>query len=377
MKRRLDAVIDAAIAERRIVGAMIIVARDGVAVYRRAAGFADREAQRPVREDTLFRYASLTKPIVSAAALALIDAGKLGLDDPVTRWLPAFQPRLADGRTPTITVRQLLTHTAGLTYNFFEPEAGPYHRLQVSNGFDDARISLDENLARIAQVPLAYEPGTQWSYSLATDVLGGVVAKAGGGTLEEVVRREVTGPLGMEAAFRIGDRARVATPHADGATGAVPMADPHALPREPSPMIFSPSRSFDERAYASGGAGLMGTADDYLKFLEALRAGGAPILKQETAAAMIANQIGALEVPRVPGGKWGWSFGFAVLKSPDPGATPQSPGTFRWGGVYGNHFFVDPAQKLTVIVLTNTAIAGMAGAFPDALQEAVYGRRTQ
>lgn len=377
MKRRLDGVLDTAISEERIVGSMVLVARDGAIVYRRAAGFADREARRPVRDDTLFRYASMTKPIVSAAALALVDAGKLGLDDPVARWLPAFKPRLDDGRTPTITVRHLLTHTAGLTYNFFEPEDGPYHRAQVSNGFDDARISLDENLTRISQVPLAYEPGTRWGYSVATDVLGGVVAKAGGGTLEEVVRRRVTQPLGMEAAFSFEERARVATPYADGTPRPVPMADPQAVPFDGSPMIFSPSRSFDPRAFTSGGAGMMGTADDYLKFLEAIRTGGAPILKSSTAAMMTSNQVGALDVPILPGGNWGWSFGFAVLESPDPQATPQSAGTYRWGGVYGNHFFVDPAQKLTVIVLTNTALAGMAGAFPDALLEAVYGRRTQ
>jgi CubicO group peptidase (beta-lactamase class C family) len=377
MKRRLDAVIDAAISEQRIVGTMVIVARDGGVVYRRAAGFADREAQRPVRDDTLFRYASMTKPIVSTAALALIEAGKLGLDDPVAQWLPAFQPRLADGRTPAITVRQLLTHTAGLTYNFFEPEDGPYHRAKVSNGFDDVRISLDENLARISQAPLAYEPGTRWGYSVATDVLGGVVAKAGGGTLQEVVRRLVTGPLGMEATFPVEASARLATPYADGTPSAVRMSDPQAVPFVGSPIIFSPSRSFDERAFASGGAGMAGTADDYLKFLEAIRNGGAPIVKGTTAAAMTTNQVGDLDVPIVPGGKWGWSFAFAVLESPDPQATAQSAGTYRWGGVYGNNFFVDPAQKLTVVVLTNTALAGMSGAFPDAMQEAVYGGRTQ
>jgi CubicO group peptidase (beta-lactamase class C family) len=122
---------------------------------------------------------------------------------------------------------------------------------------------------------------------------------------------------------------------------------------------------------------MLGTADDYLKFLEAIRTGGAPILKPESAAAMTSNQVGALDVPIMPGGKWGWSFAFTVLLSPDPQATPQSAGTYRWGGVYGNHFFVDPAQKLTVIVLTNTALAGMGGAFPDALQEAIYGGHTQ
>src|SRR5690242_9833095 len=133
---RLDAVIEQALADKRVVGTVVLVARDGKVIYHRAAGEADREAHTPLREDAVFRLASMSKPLVSAAALALVDQGKLGLEDPVTRWLPDFRPRLADGREAVITVRQLLTHTAGLSYGFFEPEDGPYHRAGVSDGLD-------------------------------------------------------------------------------------------------------------------------------------------------------------------------------------------------------------------------------------------------
>lgn len=231
MKRRLDAVLDAAISEERIVGTLVIVARDGAVVCRRAAGYAEREARRPVRDDTLFRYASMTKPIVSAAALALVEAGKLGLDDPVAQWLLAFEPRLDDGRTPTITVRHLLTHTAGLTCSFFEPEDGPYHRAHVSNGFDDARTSLDENLARISQVPLAYEPGTRWGYSVATDVLGASWPRRAAARS----RRWCSAGSRSPSAWRPRSSSRSARVW---------------------PLIFSPSRSFDRRAFTSGGAGM-------------------------------------------------------------------------------------------------------------------------
>ncbi|WP_437737467.1 serine hydrolase domain-containing protein [Sorangium sp. So ce1335] len=372
LQRRLDAVIDAATAEGRIVGTVVFVARDGEVVYRRAAGFVDREAGIRMREDAVFRLASMTKPVVSAAALALVDAGALGLDDPVTKWLPEFAPRLADGRPATITVRHLLTHTAGLNYTFGEPEGGPYHRARVSDGLDQPGLSLEENLARIAQAPLLFEPGTAWNYSLATDVLGGVVAKAGGAPLPDVVRRLVTGPLGIDLAFTVADPQRLAIPYGDASPRPARMADPQAVSLGPAKVTFSPSRALDPRSYPSGGAGMVGTAADYVRFLEALRTGGGKILRPETAAAMTSNQIGKLRVPLL-GEAWGFGFGVAVLTEPEQGAAPSAVGTWQWSGAYGHHFWVDPGAKLTVVVLTNTAFAGMVGEFPDAIRRAVHG----
>ncbi|WP_437627797.1 serine hydrolase domain-containing protein [Sorangium sp. So ce1151] len=372
LQSRLDAVVEAATAEGRIVGTVVIVARDGEVVYRRAAGFADREAGSPMREGTVFRLASLTKPIVSAAALALVDAGALGLDDPVTKWLPAFAPRLADGKTATITVRHLLTHTAGLNYTSTEPDDGPYHRARVSDGLDQPGLSLEENLARIAQAPLLFAPGTAWNYSLATDVLGGVVAKAGGAPLPDVVRRLVTGPLGLDTAFTAADPRQLAVPYGDSSPRPARMADPQVVPFGPGKTTFSPSRTLDPRSYPSGGAGMVGTADDYVRFLEALRTGGGKVLRPTTVAAMTSSQTGELKVP-LPGGTWGFGFGVAVLTAPDPSAAPSAAGTWQWMGAYGHHFWVDPSAKLTVVLLTNTAFAGMAGEFPDAVLRAVYG----
>ncbi len=137
MKKRLDAVIDRAIKEEKIVGAIMLVAQNGKIVYRRTAGLNDREAKKPLRGGEVFRLASMTKLIVSVAALALVDEGKLGLNDTVTKYLPDFRPKLADGREPMITVRQLLTHTAGLNYSFQEKPGGAYHRLKVSHGLAD------------------------------------------------------------------------------------------------------------------------------------------------------------------------------------------------------------------------------------------------
>lgn len=370
--QRLDSVIDAAIAEERIVGTVVVVARDGEIIYRRAAGFADREAKRPVALDTIFRLASMTKPVVSAAALALVDQGALGLDDPITKWLPTFRPKLKDGRAPTITVRHLLTHTAGLDYGIDEPADGPYHRARVSNGIDQPGLSLEENLERLAQAPLYFEPGSAWRYSLATDVLGGVVAKAGGGSLPDVVRRVVTEPLGIDLAFQVSSPDRLATPYMDASPRPARMADTQGVKVGGGEFTFAPQRMFDPRSYPSGGGGMVGTAEHYVRFLEAIRTGGGKILRPATAAAMTSNQVGDFEVPQ-GGGTWGFGFGFAVLKKPDPSAMPSAAGTFQWGGVYGNSFWVDPSAKLTVVVLTNTAIAGMRGAFPDAIRSAAYG----
>jgi CubicO group peptidase (beta-lactamase class C family) len=369
---RVDAVIDEAIASERIVGTVVIVARDGKIVYQRAAGLADREAKRPMREDTIFRLASTTKPIVSATALALVDAGRLHLDDPVSRWIPEFRPKLADGREPVITVHHLLTHTAGLGYGFLEPADGPYHRAGVSDGLAEPDLPLAENLRRIASVPLAFEPGTAWRYSLATDVLGEVVARAGGESLPDIVAWSVTEPLGMtDTAFRVIDVERLATPYVDAEPRPARMGEPHRLPFGSSALVYSPARALDPKVYPSGGAGMVGTARDYVRFLEALRTGGSPILEPETAREMTSNAIGEMGSPMLSEG-WGFGLGVAVLKDPNPTGTPQSAGAWAWGGVYGNHFWVDPAVKLTVVVLTNTAVAGMAGAFPEALRAAVY-----
>src|SRR5690349_14012781 len=292
---RLDPVIDGAIARAQIVGTVMLVARRGTIVYQRAAGAADREAQRPMALDTIFRYASLTKPIVSATALKLIESGKVGLDDPVTKWIPEFKPRLADGRAPTITIRHLLSHTAGLSYAFSEPEGGPYHRENVSDGMDQPGLGFDENLRRLASVPLLFPPGTAWSYSLATDVLGKVIERVSGVSLQQKVARTITGPLQMrDTAFLARDPARLAVPYASGASQPVRMKDPHVVPFPPGDMLFSPSRILDANSYPSGGTGMAGTAGDFLTFLEALRRGGEGVLRPDTVRLMTSNVIGDL-----------------------------------------------------------------------------------
>jgi CubicO group peptidase (beta-lactamase class C family) len=371
LKKRVDKAIDDAIAEKRVVGTVVVICKDGKVVYRRAAGYADRENAVKAQPNTVFRLASMSKTIVAATALALIQEGKLGLDDPVTKWLPAFTPKLADGSQPTITVRQLLTHTSGLNYLFSEQEDGPYHKAHVSDGMDQPGLSMSENLKRIASCPLLFAPGSKWNYSLSIDVLGAVIEKASGKTLGEAVRDAVTMRLKMkDTAFVIASTKRVAVPYMDSKPEPVRMTDPQEMKSKASDMWFSPSRIFDKTSYPSGGAGLAGTADDYIKFLEAIRTENPSLLDKHWIAEMKNNQVGDLKTKQSPG--WGFSLGSGVLiETVDK--YPYSKGTLEWGGAYGDHWFMDPEMGLSVVELSNTTLEGIFGKYSHDLINAVYG----
>lgn len=374
LARRLDATLEAALRERRVVGAVVLVARDGRLVYRRAVGLADRERATPMREDTVFRYASITKPFVATAALTLVERGALRLDDPVTRFLPELQPRLDDGTTPTITVRQLLTHTSGLGYTFTEAEDGPYHRAGVSDGLNAPGRSFEDNARRLASVPLRARPGTTFHYSLSTDVLGEVVARAFGRPLPQAVAQLVTEPLGLrDSAFVATDAGRIATAYADGPDGPVRMEDGHRVPFAGSAIDFAPSRAFDPRSYPSGGAGMVGTAHDVLVLLEALRQGGRGLLSPDGARRALSNQLGSADASELGEGV-GFGFLGSVIVDPARAHSVASPGTIRWGGAYGHTWFVDPSARLTVVLMTNTTLEGMAGRLSRDVEHAVYGR---
>ena len=378
LSARLDPLLDAVL-QQRLVGAVVLVRQRGQDVYRRAAGQLDREAGTPMREDAVFRLASVSKPIVSTAALALVGQGRLGLDDLVARWLPYFAPRQPDGTVAAMSVRHLLTHTAGLDYGFFQPPGGAYALAGVSNGMDASGISLENNLRRLATVPLAYAPGTRWAYSIATDVLGAVIEAVTGLPLAQAVALLVTAPLAMrDTGFISTQPERLAVAYADRAAGEarprrlldtgedhLPFLDGMAG------FVLSPARALDAYAYPSGGAGMLGSAPDFMRLLETLRQGGAPLLPPALARQLGENQTAAFDLPFWPGR--GFGLGFTVLTDPQLAATPEAAGTWRMGGTYGHSWFVDPAQELSVVAFTNTALEGMAGPFVTELCQAVYG----
>jgi CubicO group peptidase (beta-lactamase class C family) len=373
LRADLDAALDLAISDHRVVGAVVLVLHDGKVVYHRAAGYADRGTKIPISETTVFRLSSVSKPVVTAAVLALVDKGKIRLDQPVTDFLPGFRPALANGTAPAITIRQLLNHTAGLSYGFLEARDGPYHKFAVSDGMDEVDIGLDEEARRISAAGLAYEPGTKWGYSVAVDVLGGVVAKASGKPLPAAVSELVTGPLHMrDTNFSTTSTARLASAYFDHKPEPAQMNDPEVVPfLDLAGIRFSPGRARRQTAFPSGGAGMVGTAGDVARLLEVVRRGGQPVLRPATAQSMMTNQTADLPV-NLSGAGWGFGFGGAVLRDPAAAKTPQSRGTWSWGGVYGHNWFVDPVKKLTVVVMTNTAFEGMAGKLPTDVRDAVY-----
>jgi CubicO group peptidase (beta-lactamase class C family) len=371
----IQTTVQQALDQRRLVGAVVLVARDGELIHQQAAGWADRESHRVMTSDAFFRLASVSKPIVSTAALVLVAQGRLDLDADIERWLPEFRPALADGRPARITTRQLLSHTAGLGYRFFETDAdGAYAQAGVSDGMDASGLSLGENLRRLASVPLLYEPGTAWGYSLATDVLGALIERIHGTSLDEAVRQLVTGPLGMaDTGFFARDARRVATAYVNGAPQPHPLAEGEIVSAFEGTVgiTYSPARIFDAEAFPSAGAGMAGTAGDFLRLLEILRQGGGTLLPGELVEEMGRDQTGGFELDAAPG--FGFGLGFSVLRDPRLAASPESVGTWRWGGAYGHSWFVDRAQGLSVIAFTNTLYEGMSGRFVTELRDAVYG----
>lgn len=360
---------------QRLVGAVVLVREHGVLRHASATGLADRESVTPMQRDQLFRLASVSKPLLSTVILRLVAEGVLDLDTSVQRWLPDFRPALAEGTAPPISLRQLLSHSSGLGYRFLEADVdGPYARAGVSDGLDANPLSLAENVRRIAQAPLLFAPGSQWLYSLGVDVAGAVAEAATGESLQALFERLLAAPLGLrDTAFAARNAARLATPYVSDTP------QPHRLregevvaPFEGTVGIeYSLARATDASRFPSAGAGLVGSADEVMAVLEALRdVQRSGLLPPALAAEMASPQVGEQGPPEPAG--WGFGLGFAVLRDAAASGTPQSAGTWRWGGAYGHSWFVDPARGLSVVALTNTLYEGMDGAFVDELRDAVY-----
>ncbi|HEY9009968.1 MAG TPA: serine hydrolase domain-containing protein, partial [Devosia sp.] len=277
---RLDRVVEDAVAANKIVGSVTLVGQHGKLVYARAAGWLDREAQVPMRRDAIFRLASVTKPLVAATALAMVERNLLGLDNAVSDHLPYFRPKAPDGSEAKIAIRHLLTHTSGLGYAFKNP--------RITTGLQQTDLDHEANLRLIAEEPLLFAPGTGWEYGVSIDVLGAIIAAIHGGTLHDALQKYVAGPLKMrDTGFSVTDPARLAVPYADGVAPIHRMNDPDTVvsPVDGSVLSFSPGRIFNTKAFQSGGAGAVGTADDLFIFFDTLRTGGGDILRPETVEA--------------------------------------------------------------------------------------------
>ena len=358
---RITAAFEAAVAAERLAGAIVVIERAGETVYRRAIGYRDTGRSAAMPDDAIFRLYSMTKPVVSVAAMSLVEEGRILLDDPVSAFIPGFKSaevgrpvRGADGKTTLaleplrreITVQDLLRHTSGLIYAALI-ETSAVGQRYIEAGINDADRSLAEWTETLAGLPLAHQPGEAFDYSHSTDVLGRVIEIACGRALDEAVAERVTGPLGMaDTGFSVPepDWGRIAEAVPDKATGRLP-----------------PLREARHRpVLLSGGGGMVGTAEDYLRFTRMLLGGGAlgatRILAPKSVALMAADHLGA--IPRdtasgrvLLGPGYGFGLGFATRLALGEAATLGSIGEFYWGGWAGTHFWIDPRERLAALMM--------------------------
>ena len=346
----------------RLAGLSVLVSRRGEAAYERCYGLADRERGAPMATDTIVRIYSMTKPLTSVALMMLYEEGRFQLDDPIHAVLPYFRDTrvwAGEGRDPVplnrpITYRDLLTHTSGLTYGFIN--ATPVDAMYRDQGvdFQTAEATLGEIVQKAASMPLLAQPGTAWNYSIATDVIGHLVAEISGRPFAEFLHDRVIAPLGMtDTAFTVAPQnvARFAANYSRGEDGRAALFDDPAT-----------SRFIQPRAIASGGGGLTGTARDYLRFCRMMlnegTLDGERLLGRKTVELMTSNHLpgdmAAMGMPRFSESKYdgvGFGLGFSVMLDPARAEILGTAGEYAWGGAASTAFWIDPVEDLAVVLL--------------------------
>jgi len=365
---RINDVFDADVGKGAIPGAVALISRRGKLVYLEAFGFRDREKKLPMAADSIFRIASMTKPMVSAAVMMLAEEGRIRLVNPVSTYLaelkglqvgveapgPDGKPQLRlEPARREMSVQDLLRHTSGLTYGQFG-DSLVKQAYRAANVFDPNQTTA-EFISKLAQLPLQNQPGEVWDYSMSTDVLGRLVEVISGIDLDAFIHARITGPLGMhDTGFMVAQEQadRIAEPQIDPATGKRP-----PMPRD---LTLRPN-------FLSGGGGMVSTAPDYLRFAQMLLNGGeldgVRILARKTVALMTSDHlpphVGFSASTRAqfeessPTSEFGQGFGlgFCVRKEPGRSPVPGSVGDFYWSGVHGTYFWVDPEEQLIGVLM--------------------------
>ncbi len=346
-------------------GAVALVARRGRVAHFEALGRMDGEAQGgvPMRTDALFGIASMTKPITSTAVMMLYEEDRFQLDDPVSRYVPELAemevivvedghegpdaPYTTEPAKAQITIRDLLRHTSGFTYDFRNP--GPVGRLYREQLQPDETASLGDFVAMLAELPLARQPGTGYDYSLSTDVLGYLVEVVAEQPFERFLEQRIFEPLGMtDTAFWVPPRKaeRMTTLYAAGEDGKV------------KPAVRPYFRGYRQPpAASSGGAGLVSTAADYARFLQMLlnggRANGVRLLSRKSVELMTTGHLGEMRRDFYPGYDFG--LGFAVRVDLGGAGSLGSVGEYGWSGIFSTYFFVDPREEMFAVLMTQTS----------------------
>ncbi len=358
---RIDSLLGSALINNWAAGATALVAVDGKVIYDKGFGFRDRETKALMSPISEFRIASMTKPIVTAAAMKLVEEGILKLDDPVSKYIPEFKNMkviatfntkdttytTVDAKS-TITIKNLMTHTSGIGYGFLNPMMG---MIYAKNAVPDLAVADDVNIAtkmkKLGTLPLAVQPNSTFFYGLSIDVLGAVVEKASGKNLDEYVTETILKPLGMDNTFFFipAEKAnRLAVMYGETKEGRL----------ERLPIV---SQGYNvnfpitgARTYFSGGSGLSSTVEDYAKFCQMIlnrgAFGGKIILEPETIDLMTVNQIGDLNVGK---NKFGLGFEIATEKGTKNGS---KVGKLSWGGAFNTTFWIDPERKSIAVLMT-------------------------
>ena len=380
--QRINEMVDRYIASGDITGAVTLVARNGRIVHLQAQGVTDAASKKPMQRDTIFRIASMSKPVAGTAILMLVEEGKVRLTDPVSKFIPSFKnikvavltpvrpPALGAGPAPApatpenytvpaereVTILDLLTHTSGLL-------SGPIGNAAGAKASANRRVEGLKYTEALGTTPLEFQPGTRWAYSAVAgfDVLSHVVEIASGRTFNEFINERIFKPVGAKDIFfwpNAAQRERLVTSYIKGPTGLTVRENPDAMSSE---------------AYFSGAGGLMATAESYARFAMMLanqgEANGAHLLAPRTVELM-----GSAFIPdTLPGRQPGEGYGLSVRSVTDPVArrTPVSKGTFGWSGAYGTHFFVDPEKHVVGVLMIQTPIVTMRDDFENAVMQAV------
>ena len=357
---RLDAAMHKAVESGELPGAVVLIARDGQLVYAKSFGWQDRDQNIPMRNDSIFRLYSMTKPVVSVAAMMLVEEGKLGLQEPVSKYIPEFKDmkvgvesadaegkpvlKLVDAKRQ-ITVQDLLRHTSGLTYGVLGPLNAVKQMYKDADIFSQKWVLADFCRA-LAKLPLQFQPGTTWEYSHSTDVLGRVVEVASGQALDGFLAERIFEPLKMvDTGFQV--------PPAKLDRLAQPMPDVYSG-KTPELIDFSKPQTF-----FAGGHGLVSTAGDYLRFAQMLANGGelegARILGPRTVEYMTSNHVNP-QIDKgpawLPGPGYGFGLGFATRIDRGQSEWPGSPGDFYWAGYAGTYFWIDPEEELVPVLMS-------------------------
>ena len=353
----------------KLAGTLTLIARRGKVAYCEALGHLEIERRRPVTPDSVWRIYSMTKPITSVGLMMLYEQGRFQLEDPVHRFIPSWKNLgvFVNGNHPVfatapparaMTIRDLLSHTSGLTYGFMERSNvdAAYRKLAVGDR-TKAGYTLADMIATLAELPLEFSPGTRWNYSVATDVLGHLIEVISGQRLDAYLAEHIFEPLGMrDTSFVIRDDqvARFAANYERQADGTLKVID-------------DPTRSlYRQASLLSGGGGLVSTALDYHRFTSMMLNGGEldgmRLLGRKTVELMTANHLpGGQDVAQLalpgsfaetPYAGVGFGLGFSVMQSPARAHIPGSPGTYAWGGAASTAFWIDPAEELIVIFMT-------------------------